>query len=438
MRESLLPGRTNAAASPGTRLLGSRAVTANVLIKAGGAALAFGSQIALARWLGPQAFGELVLFITACALLSIVARWGMDVSLVRRVALAHSRTDRDAVRALVVESTLFSLLGTAAVCAAFLAYGRVGSMPGALASVAPWMLVASVAAMTLVAVVGAAARGQSQVLQVEFVESVFRPVVWVVLVFIGAWLGLGQGAALGMMSYVLALAAAAFALGIHACPRGPMHWLQSIRMRSLGLPPPGGLALVGTGLIGFAMYQLDTLILGIHRPASELAGYNMACNFVRLVIFLPLILAAQAQPILAVSWAQSDRSAFFRTADSLLRRGVPMAALAAVVLLASGHWLLTLTHPAFAEATNALRILAVAHVFNAAALLVSAGLYMAGMERRVLWSNACGALCASVLYMELIPRYGSVGAALAAAAGMLIVFAMLVGAYVRHRSAVAT
>ncbi len=415
-------------------LLGSRSVATNIIIKVAGAGLAFASQVVLARRLEPTAYGELVLFITACSLLGIVGRCGLDVSLVRLAALARERNDTTALRALTIESCVFAAVLSAAVCLPLWPLRHLIPLLSPLTPALLTGIVVSVVLMSIGSVLGAAARGQSHVLFAEFVESVFRPVVLTGVAVSVIGLGWLNGIAAGILAWILSQAAAALVVGFRAWGRGKVAWRERLRMRALGFPPKSAGAFVGIGLVSFAMFQLDTFLLGVYRPATEVAGYNMACNFVRLVIFVPMILAGQAQPLLAVSWEGLHRVRFFRIADSLLLRSTLAAALFMALLLVIGPRLLTLTHPAFSEAASALRLLAVGHVVNAASIVLTTTLYMAGEERAVMSSQVLGAVAVAALYPALIPPFGAAGAAGAAVVGMGIVCVMLTFRYRQLRT----
>lgn len=399
-----------------------RSVAANVAIKGAAAGLAFASQIVLVKMLGPAGYGELVLFITLCSLLGVVGKMGLDVSLVRLSALAHSRQDEASLRFLAIEGSLAAVLGSLVACTCYaVAIPFLGSV-GNFASGGTALVFACVTLMSVAAVLGAVSRGRLRILRAEFTESIVRPVLMLL-----ALTALLAGAAAepgweGPLAYTLAQAAVCAVLCLGLVPRGPFRFPDRIRWRALTFPPPGSGSLIGLGLIGFAMFQLDTLLLGLYRPMDDVGSYNMACNLARLVIFVPMILAGQAQPLLAVAWKETDSERYFAIVRSIILRSLLAAGLGAALLLVLGEWLLGAIHPRLATASGALRILAIAHCFNAVSIVASAALYMAGLETLVMRAQSLGAALAVAGYFVLIPRLGLEGAAMSVLAALFVVF----------------
>lgn len=403
-----------------------RSIAANVAIKGTAAGLAFVTQIALVKMLGPTGYGQLVLFITLCSLLAVVGKMGLDVSLVRLSALAHSQQDRSSLRFLAIEGSLAAVLASLVACT-----GYAVALPflGSVANFAPGgtaLVFACVALMSVAGVLGAVSRGRLRILRAEFTESIVRPVLLLLaLTVLLAGTATAQGWA-PPLAYTLTQAAVCGVLCVGLVPRGPLQFQDRLRWRALSFPPPGSGSLIGLGLIGFVMFHLDTLLLGLYRSADDVGSYNMACNLARLVIFVPMILAGQAQPLLAVAWKETDAERYFGIVRSIVLKSLLAAALGSAVLLVLGEWLLGAIHPKLATAGGALRILAVAHCFNAVSIVASAALYMAGLEALVMRAQFLGAALAVAGYLVLIPRLGLEGASMSVLAGLAIVLLNLV------------
>jgi O-antigen/teichoic acid export membrane protein len=82
--------------------------------------------------------------------------------------------------------------------------------------------------------------------------------------------------------------------------------------------------------------------------------------------------------------------------------------------------------PEFAEADSALIILALAQLVNAATGTVATLLVMTGNQRRATLGMTLGALVNAITAVVLIPSFDTVGAALAAAAGLALSNTVLV------------
>lgn len=147
-----------------------------------------------------------------------------------------------------------------------------------------------------------------------------------------------------------------------------------------------------SSLVNFAYFQLDTLIVASKLGAQEAASYNMACNFVRLVIFIALIVAGQAQPALASDYRNRNLSAVKNRMIYCVGLSIGCAIAATIFLAIFGRSLLCFVSPKFEIAYVALLILSIAHIFNSVVIVLAAALNMFGLQKYVLMSQVFGAV----------------------------------------------
>lgn len=397
-----------------------RDVALHVGLRAGAAGLAFVAQIGLVRLLGAERYGDYILFATACSLLFIFACSGLDTVVLRRVAIQADSGAGTPVAAIVRRAGLVSMataLLTVTAFSALRAMPAIERWSAQLPSLA-W-IAAGVLSMTVLAIALSAVRGSRRFLLADTAEGILKPLA---MLGVAALLLTSGAMPPTQVAYAALLVANLLATGMallafRSWNAAPLPTAAAHDRPAL-LRPREAAGLVCYALMAYAMFQLDTLLVGLYSGTQEAGAYNMACNFVRLVIFVPLILAARAQPTVARQFARQEFAALRAALRSDLRRSVGTAAACAVVLMACGRSLLHAVDPSHAVAYGALCILALAHVVNSAVIVLNAALLMCAAQRTVVLAQLCGLAFSLPLYLLLIPRFGMAGAAVAVLAGL--------------------
>lgn len=412
-------GRLRRGADPLTAALGANTpVFANVAIKGGGAGLAIAAQFLLVRILGPAGYGDYAVFIASATLLLAISRLGLDVIAVRRTSILYARRLRAELASFLRDAAVLACLGTAVACAILLAF-RALFPQQAFAPGLP-LMVGAVLLMTMLAVFASALRGMEQLLLADGLDSVAKPILLIGMAFPAA-LVLPSGR-VGPAAFVLAhmavclMVAAAIRRRLKALPEnGPAAPAADEAMS----PSEIG-ALTAIALLSYSYFSLDTLLVAHHVSAEHTGAYAAAGTLVRAVLIIPFILALRMQPRVAVCFDRGDLPGLYRTTRVALLASLGAALVAALVLAASGNWLLARMDPGFVVAYPSLLVLCVAHLVNAAVMTVSMALAMCRQQHRVFWSSVAGVLVCIPLYYVLIPWLHLMGAALSVLAGLFV------------------
>jgi O-antigen/teichoic acid export membrane protein len=277
----------------------------------------------------------------------------------------------------------------------------------------------------------ACVKGLGRVTSAEAVDSIFKPVTVIVI-----------AAALGLMSpfssdfsayfpYVVANIVSAVALYVFfiKITNGDNSAYRNQKVELHGLfELKQAAALTLSGLVTFAYFQLGILIVATKLGSADAASFNMACNFVRVVIFVALIAAGQAQPLLAVQYRNRDLMAVRNTIRTCLVVSVSSAVLGTVFLMIFGRYFLRSVSPQFGIAYTALVIMSIAHIFNSAIIVLTSALNMGGLQNIVLKGQIAGIVPGAPLMLLLAGRLGMTGVALALLFALLINFSVLMTA----------
>lgn len=411
-------------------MISDRRLVANLALRATAAALGFVVQIALVRLLGTSGYGNYVLFVTTCSLIFIFAGGGLDVKLLRAVSIGHAQGDRRYVVSVALTAIGLGLSFTAVWVLVFQLLRRIpmiahwvdASIPGG-----EWLL-PGVMAMIMLSLTMASIRGMHQFMAADTAESIIKPAAILGIITLLLLTYVPTDAEVGFIAFVgghCVAIALCLLIAWRSLSRGTWNTNKETPQFKL-IEPREATVLVFYALISYAFFQMDTLLVGMYHGAQEVAGYNMACNFVRLVIFVPLIIAARSQPVVAVLFKNRQYPELLLLVKSNLRKSLLTAVMAAALLLIVGEPLLRLVNPAFSSSYPALAVLSIAHIANSITLVITSALLMGGYQKMVVQAQLGGLLACLPLYFLLIPRFATVGAAIAVLVGLTINLSLLV------------
>lgn len=217
-------------------------------------------------------------------------------------------------------------------------------------------------------------------------------------------------------------------------------WMALRALRRAGVPRaapgaaraalPGFLALaaplIGTGFLSTAGMWLDALLLGALAPAEELGIYGPVS---RTALALPVVLFAFNAlfgPVAARRLSTGGALAVGPAFRTVARWTFAGTLLGAVALLVVGRDLLSLFGPGFVRGYGALMVLTLAGLANGAVGSVGVLLKMGGRQGWMLLDGLISQSLALGAGLLLIPRWGLMGAAWAAALGSLVLQALMV------------
>ncbi len=408
-----------------------RRLVANLALRATAALLGFVVQIALVRLLGTSGYGNYVLFVSTCSLIFIFAGGGLDVKLLRAVSTGYAQRDKQYLVSVAMKAMVLGLCFAVGWVLVFQLLRQIPMLKQWVDSSLPggeW-LVPSVIAMTTLYLAVAGIRGMHRFLAADTADSIIKPAAILGIVTL---LLLEYAPPSPMVGFIAFIGGHCIAVIFCWCiawrSLSQGEWSASKRTSQIKMiGAQEAVVLTSYALISYAFFQLDTLLVGIYHGATEVAGYNMACNFVRLVLFVPLIIAARSQPVIAVLFKERKYQELLSLMKSNLRKSLFASIAAAVLLLIAGLPLLRFVNPGFDSSYPALAVLSIAHVINSVSLVATSALLMGGHQKLVVQAQLGGLLVCLPLYFLLIPRFDTIGAAIAVLIGLAFNLLLLTG-----------
>lgn len=380
-----------------------RRILGNAGVLFGASILTRGLRVAvffvLARHLGLREFGALAFVVAYTEIFRVLADFGVDTALMRRLAMsaqegrwitaAAALKGASAVVAYALGVGMARVFGYPSQTIALLAIGLVGVFLSAGANLlaAPFQASLQSFQITWTGIVGTA--------------------IYVLLAGMGALTG--QPVVYFLVAGLVAELTSLFLAGVVAAHRlrlSPTTWDEGIQLLREALPI-GAITLV---VVGYGRAGL--LLLERMRGTAEVGTYVMSLRVVEILLLLAGAIAGSMYPEMAHLLARHDFLALRRLFGVLYRRAVAGVGVMAVVLILLSP-ILRHAGPEIATVVPTLRLLAWSSTFMIANQLSAALLLAAGLGSRVLIIAGWNLLLNVALNMLLIPQFGSVGVAVA-------------------------
>lgn len=392
--------------------------------KVGGRGLDFAKQIIIARLLGAEAYGLYALAWNLLRVIGILAPLGLQNGVIH-FASQHWRTADGRFKSVLLRSLLLSV-GMGVVVAAV------------LFMLAPWLATTvfdepqfapTLRLFTLVLpfmsglrVVAAATRVSQRMKYSIYAEDIAQTALDLALFitfYLLGWRLLGAVFAT-VLSFIVA-----FGLGL--------YYLRKLFARALAVPSKAGVSyreLVGysiptafSGMFGVLVFRFDRLFLGYFWTATEVGIYQAASQF---SVMFPVILTgfnAILTPMVADLFHQHD----MRRLEELYRINTKwgiyaMVPIFLVLVLLPRDVIVVAFGPEYAAGALAMAILVVGQFINGATGAVGILLIMTGYQNYWFRISILFMVLGFILNFVLIPPLGMVGAALATAFTVSVLF----------------
>jgi O-antigen/teichoic acid export membrane protein len=175
------------------------------------------------------------------------------------------------------------------------------------------------------------------------------------------------------------------------------------------------LAMFGFGMMQFFMMQTDRVALGVYRGAHDVGIYAVVASIVAYeTIFLQSVNQIFA-PVIADIHTRGEGEVLGRLFQTLTKWILGLTLPVAIVVICYAPAIMRIFGHDFESGWPALVILTLGQLVNCGVGSVGFLLLMSGHERRLIRVQALMAIVMVVLCFKLVPIWGAVGAAIAAA-----------------------
>ncbi len=375
-------------------------------------------KVYLARVLGAEALGIYALGMTIIGFLGILNGLGLPDSAMRFVALYSASKKLDALRSLLWNGSWILLAANLVFAAGLL---KVGPWIAVRFYHAP-QLVGYLPLFALIMITGALSMFFGKVLAgykevgrrtmiTRFVATPLTMALTVLLIALGG----------GLRGYLIAQivsAVVATALLVSLVWRLTPQPARSLNIRKLWIEPQVwtfSASVFAISMMEFFMGQTDRVALGFYRGAHDVGIYAVAAA---LIAYEPIILMSVNQifaPVITDIHTRGETALLGRLFQTLTKWMLGLTFPLAIVMITHARPIMHIFGRDFEAGWPILVIGTCGQLVNCGVGSVGCLLFMSGNQRRLIRVQAVMAVVMVVLCIELVPLWGALGAAVAAA-----------------------
>jgi|SRR5580692_1410318 O-antigen/teichoic acid export membrane protein len=381
-------------------------------------ALGYLFKVYLARVLGAEALGIYALGITLVGFVGAFNSLGLVESAVRFAAVYRAGNKLEQLHSLLWRGGAILLAANLLFGALLLKFGGVVAArfyhSAALARYIPWftaiMLLGAISTFYGRILAGYKEVGR-RTLITNFIGSPATMLLTILLLHFGWGLrGYLLAQVLGALFVVALLLAIVWKLTPSEA-RLSLHWPAPLEPEVWSFSA----AAVGVLLLSFLMSQVDKVALGVYRGAREVGIYSVAAAVVAYVSVILNSVNQVFSPVIADLHSRKENTMLARLYRALTKWILGITAPLAIVVIVYARPILRIFGPDFEAGWPILIIGTVGQLVNCGVGSVGLLLLMSGNQRRLLRVQAAMAVVMTVACIALVPIWGIVGAAVAAA-----------------------
>ena len=405
--------------APGLGPLFVRSLAGSSVVRIASMLASFAVGVQLARGLGVSGYGYYGLALSIVTIGAIPGELGLSRLVTREVSTAAARGDDAGLFAVIrwADRTCWTVSGLIAIIIA-IAAGVLIARGSTTLGMAVLLGIPTIPFIALSRIRGGALQGLHYITLGQVPANLLRPLFLSLLLF-GAYLigamtpsmGMALSSVSALIVYIVAFVWLAKRLPT-AVPPAPVHLQRQWLASTIPLALTDGMRML--------QLELTTLILGLLTIPADVGLFRIATVTATVAAAPLLVIGHTTMPIIARLHAEGDSvrlqkvvtySAWLQTAGVFVM---------SLPLLIAPELLLTLVFgPGFAPAANAMRIVAVGQIANAAFGPNVVLLNMTNQERRVTRAMIIGVALNAITVLLLAAALGPVGAALGFVASLL-------------------
>lgn len=384
-------------------------------------------SIMLARNLGPEDFGTYAFVISLISFAALTLTGGLSQLITREVAFALQNDTKGVLKGLLLSATtwvLFSSLATV-LCAWFVIKFAVTGNDQSLRTA----LLAALLALPIVAISPVWAgmlRGYGHGAKSQYPGLLLVPLSQLLAVAGLVTFGL-LSVRTAMLAFILSNVSAA-AVGLYLTKKTVSNSLRNIAAEyQFSAWAKSCVIFTGIALMNFLQTQAGVILLGFLASTADVAAYQIADRGAQMVILATAIIELVLAPHVARAFKAGSHDQLESIFLKARRVGGLVTLFVALPLIFAGT---PIVQFAFGSAYVDLAVQPLAIISTALAIRAFLGptttfLAMANNERTALAAQSVGLILNIILIFLLVPSLGAVGAAWAAAAGIVACSAVL-------------
>jgi len=392
-----------------------------LVLQVTGAFLSYFALIMVARSLGVEQYGVFAFYVSLAALASAGAGFGLPSAAVRFIAEYREAGNLDKLRRFFdfgYHFTLFTGVGFAILIGLILILLKL--VPDGATTLTHWLAMAVVPLLSVLYFNSQSARVYHLAFAYEGPTRIIRPLVLIFGITAFGYAGVKATSfeliSLLILAILIGLMVQHRSLKLRLPARLPKQKNHSDRKNWISASS----SFLMSRAFNIFIVELDIVLVGLYLGSEETAIYQAAARIALLTGFFFSSCVSFAAPRIAALHASGRHNDL----ESLLHKIGHLffwpTAIASMIILLTGNWILNLFGPNYVEGYPVLCILSLSAIVNAAAGPVVPIMNMTGHQKtcaRILGSSL---ILNILLLVALIPAFGPVGAALSVAITILV------------------
>ncbi len=387
----------------------------NVLGIAIAAAATLGAQILMTRTLGANGFGIVTAMTMAAFVLSFLTRSGMDMAVLRDVAIETGRGRQDRIRVPVARAVLIATVVSASVGVLWILFaGSVRDIFSISGEEGRWVVEAAALGLPFLALANvwlSATRGLKIMRYTLYVFWAGQPVMWILFMLIG-WT-ISRTVWMSVLAYSLSWVWAAAMSGY--------FWRKESRAWAAAPAEPGDMSRLmryagpraPAALFSQLLFWTDLFVVRAYVSGAEAGVYSAALRAGQILVLFLTSVSLMFSPYVADLHSRGETERLDKLFKALTRWTLAATMPVFLLLIVAPGPVLRIFGAEFAGGRTALLILLAGQFINVATGSVGFVLIMVGRTGWDLVVYAASLVMNLALAFWLSPRYGIEGAAIA-------------------------
>jgi len=400
-------------------LLLKRAFTV-LSIQFAGVILAFGSNLLLARLYGEQVYGIYSLVSSWSVLLSVVALFGMDDSHLVKVPVLKLKGEKRKLKEQLKWSLIINIISTSIV--AILFYLIINFVAISRLSENAYYFnysLAMICFLTLLNNLICFLRGLDKVVLGELVDKISRPVFFILFLLIFFYLGKTNLTVNAIIANSMGLLSASLLLGFAIIKNlKRIESGHSFEKGNFSLAPNTRYVLLN--LLYILSTRVDILLLGLFSETTAVGHYNIAVRIADIISSPIAIINLSLPTLISKERIQKGEQSAPLLMYRISKNSFFQCMLIGLFFMATGHWILGWYGTGFTNVFPVLVIFFLSSLISACTGSIDMFFILSGHERKIIYIRILSLVLTLSLSIFLIPRWNTIGAAIAMLIGNLI------------------
>lgn len=403
------------------RNLAQRMALIAFVIRVLSAAIAFVSQIIMARMMGEFEYGIFVFVWVLVVIFGNLSCLGFHSTVVRFLPQYSARNAFEEIRGLTATARIFAI-GSASVLAlsGFAGLWLFGDRIESFYLVPVYLGIFCLPMIALGDVLEGTARAHSWAFVALSPTYIVRPLLILAFLVAAVLLGAPRTAQTAMAAALAATYLTSVVQFFNVALRIRRTYRRGPQRIELGTWVKVALPIFLIEGFGFLLTNSDVVVVGLVLDPQNVAIYYAAAKTMALVHFVLFSVKAAAAPRFSSLYGHGDRAGLAAFAGETVRWSFWPSLAVGLAVLVAGDFLLSLFGPAFTAGYGVMVILFLGILAKAAVGPGEVLLTMAGQQKLCMALYAVALAANIALNVSLIPLYGINGAAIATAGAMLL------------------